>query len=117
MPNAPLTREQMVTMIFRALQVYPSNLADEKLLERYKDHSKVGDWAQSAFAYAIKHDIIKGNPDSQLKPKDFTTRAQSSVVFVRLMDHIGMLTGKSPFWDKGTGTLSHLNSENKLLLF
>jgi hypothetical protein len=97
MPNAPLTREQMVTMIFRALQVDPSNLADEKLLEPYKDHSKVGDWAQSAFAYAIKHDIIKGNPNSQLKPKDFTIRAQASVVFVRLMDHIGMLTGKSPF--------------------
>jgi subtilisin family serine protease len=97
MPNAPITREQMVTMIFRALQVDPSNLADEKLLEPYKDHTKVGDWAQSAFAYAIKHDIIKGNPDLQLKPKDFTTRSQAAVVFLRLMDHVGMVTGKSPF--------------------
>jgi chitodextrinase len=97
MPNAPITREQMVTMIFRALQVDPSNLADEKLLEPYKDYTKVGEWAQSAFAYAIKHDIIKGNADLQLKPKDFTTRAQAAVVFLRLMDHIGLLTGKSPF--------------------
>jgi subtilisin family serine protease len=97
MPNAPITREQMVTMIYRALQVDTSNLADIKLLEPYKDHNKVGDWAQTPFAYAIKHEIIKGNPELQLKPKDFTTRAQAAVVFVRLLNHVEMLTGKSPF--------------------
>jgi hypothetical protein len=94
-PNAPITREQMVTMIYRALNMEGS--AEAGQLERFADHNKVGPWAAPAMKYAIQHSIIKGTAENLLKPKDPTTRAQAAVIFLRLMEHAGLVSGESPF--------------------
>jgi subtilisin family serine protease len=97
MPNEPITREQMIAMIVRALNIAPGEVPDDNVLDKYKDSANVGKWAKTAMAYAIEHGIIKGMAGNQLKPKDSTTRAQAAVVFLRMMEQLGVITGEAEF--------------------
>lgn len=78
-PNAAVTREQLVTMLYR----FAGESATAADLNGYADGGAVSDWARDAFAWAIEHIIITGVDDDTLAPKSTATRAQCAAILMR----------------------------------
>ena len=78
-PNAAVTREQLVTMLYR----FAGESATAADLNGYADGGEVSDWARDAFAWAIEHMIITGVDDDTLAPRSTATRAQCAAILMR----------------------------------
>ena len=78
-PNAAVTREQLVTMLYR----FAGESATAADLNGYADGGEVSDWARDAFAWAIEHIIITGVDDGTLAPRSTATRAQCAAILMR----------------------------------
>ena len=71
-PNANITREQMVTMLYR----YAGEPAvSGNLIEGFADADQVSDWAYEAMSWAVTNGIIRGNGEG-LNPQGTATRAE-----------------------------------------
>ena len=82
-PNSAITREQMVTMLWK----YSGSpmLADYNGLVTYADANKISSYAKDAFAWAHQQGIVSGKSDTTLDPKGNATRAEVAVVIQKLM--------------------------------
>lgn len=83
-PNDTITREEMMTMLVRALELEESATA-EKTLASFKDGDKVSSWAKPYVALAIEHGLIEG-ANGEIKPAQASTRAMAAVVMYRLLE-------------------------------
>lgn len=81
-PKATLTREQMVTMLYRYAAFAGLDTAASASLASFTDASTVSDYAVTAMQWAVAGEIIKGQ-GSALVPAGTTTRAQAAAVLVR----------------------------------
>lgn len=81
-PNSSITREQLVTMLYR-LAGSPS--ADTSVLASYSDGSSVQSYAQSAVAWAISNGLLTGYGDGTIRPAGVATRAEVCTLIVRFM--------------------------------
>ncbi len=74
LPEASLTREQLVSILARSAKPAGSNLyaAD---LSRYTDHDEVSSWAYDSMCWALSHRLLV--PDGgELRPGSAVTRAE-----------------------------------------
>ena len=78
-PHAPLTREQLVTMLWR----YLGEPSTTGTLTAYTDAASVSDWAKTAMAWAIEKGIITGVTATTLAPQSIATRAQCATILMR----------------------------------
>ena len=78
-PNGLVTREQMVTMLWR----YAGEPESTASLSAYTDAESVSDWAETAMRWAIDEGIITGMTDTTLVPQGTATRAQCAAIFMR----------------------------------
>ena len=78
-PNGLVTREQMVTMLWR----YAGEPESTVSLSAYTDADSVSDWAETAMRWAIDEGIITGMTDTTLVPQGTATRAQCAAIFMR----------------------------------
>lgn len=81
-PDAQVTREQLVTFLYRYAQYQGMEIAADGSLADYPDEAQVSGWAQAAMAWAVGQGIIQGM-DGQLAPKVVATRAQCAAFFMR----------------------------------
>ena len=84
-PARSVTREQMVTFLYRYVvsKGIDVTVADpQAALERFPDAAAVSDWAADAFAWAIDRGIINGM-DGTLAPQKTANRAQVAVMLYR----------------------------------
>ncbi|MFD2331445.1 Ig-like domain-containing protein [Cohnella sp. GCM10020058] len=91
-PNATITREEMATMMLRAMSyvgVMPTVTGTE--INAYKDRTKVSSWAKDAVVAAVKTGLIKGVTTTELKPKDNATRAQAAIIVKRFLEYVELL--------------------------
>ena len=70
--NDPVTREQMVTLLWR-FSGKPAGSAD---LSGYQDADQISDWAKEAFAWAVGIGLVQGKGDGVLDPQGKATRAE-----------------------------------------
>ena len=81
-PDVAVTREQLVTLLFR----YSGEEAGTADLTAYPDGAEVTGYAREAMAWAIDNGIIVGSKDAgtvNLNPQDNATRAQIAAILVR----------------------------------
>ena len=78
-PNGIVTREQMVTMLWR----YAGEPASNESLAAYIDADSVSTWAETAMRWAIENGIIEGMTATTLVPQGTATRAQCAAIFMR----------------------------------
>ena len=71
-PDAPLNREQMVTLLWR----YSGKPAGAVDLSGYTDAGQISDWAKEAFAWAFDGGIVKGRGGGILDPAAIAKRAE-----------------------------------------
>ena len=84
-PDAPITREQMATMLFNYSARHGA--ADSSLfgsLEDFNDGDEVSQYALDPMKWAVGTELIRGVGNNQLSPKTVTTRAQAATILVRL---------------------------------
>ena len=84
-PDEPVTREQMVTFLWR----FAGKPESAQTLADFPDADKVPDYAKAAFAWAVEKGIVNGNPiDGKvcLDPSGTATRAQIAAIFARSKD-------------------------------
>lgn len=81
-PNARITREEMVTMLFRyAGYLGQDTDADVKILKDFPDGNRVNGWAKEAMAWAVEQGIVRGT-EKGLQPRATATRAQGAQVLM-----------------------------------
>jgi len=75
-----ITREQMVTMLYRFAKARGEDVSGRADLSRYADKSTVSKWAIEAFSWAVSTGLITGTSETALTPRGTTTRAQVAAV-------------------------------------
>lgn len=83
--NDAVTREQLVTMLFRYAQTKTNSFIFQRY-SNYKDANQVSDWASKAMMWAMGHDIISGTSNTTLSPKNTATRAQCATILMRFLE-------------------------------
>ena len=79
-PGAKITREQIVTMLYRNAgkpQLSDAQTASDKL-SAFTDAGKVSSYALDAMKWAVANGIINGMGDDTIAPKAYATRAQTA---------------------------------------
>ncbi|WP_282943585.1 S-layer homology domain-containing protein [Paenibacillus sp. RC67] len=88
-PNDNITREQMVTMIVRALKVGGKEVKlDKAALDSFADRASIGDWSKDAVAQALSAGIVQGMSNKEFAPQDKATRAQAATTLKRMLQYL-----------------------------
>ena len=81
-PDEPVTREQMVTFLWR----FVGEPKSAQTLAAFPDAGRVSDYAKTAFAWAVEEKIVNGDQIGNkvcLDPNGNATRAQIATIFMR----------------------------------
>lgn len=86
-PDANVTRQELVSMLYRYLSGdVPENGWN---LSAFADQGDVPDWALPAFGWAVDRGLVNGIPDNSgltwLQPRDPLLRSQAAALFQRLL--------------------------------
>lgn len=88
-PNAPITREQLVEILYRYTKAGP---VETDCLKDFPDAGKVSGWARASVNWAVSVGLISGvlAPDGTvtLQPRSGATRAQTAVIFARFLEEV-----------------------------
>ena len=85
-PEAPITREQMVAILYKYAQMKGYDLSTEADLSKYPDQAKISKWAVTAMKWGVAHGIISGT-NNGIEPQGNATRAQIAVI-LRAFDRL-----------------------------
>ena len=87
--NDPITREQMVTMMYRYAEYKGYESKDPTDISAFTDADKVTEFAEKAMKWAVANGIIAGkeNEDGsyRLDPQGDTSRAECAIIIERFM--------------------------------
>ncbi|MBQ9922045.1 MAG: S-layer homology domain-containing protein [Clostridia bacterium] len=111
-PGDTLTRAQMATFLYRALQ-YVRNNSDirytiyDSALGNYSDGNQIPDWANDAMAFMNALGLIKGTTATTIAPNDTCTIEQALIVAYRSLDadEIGWYQSLNEFHNNSRGYL------------
>lgn len=89
-PELVLTREQLATMLHRAITYIEGEtgkriLTQTGTLEQFTDKNQVSDWAAEAVASLAANDIMKGTGETTLSPQSTATIEQALVLAQRVL--------------------------------
>lgn len=82
-PGGQLTREQLVTILYRCCEGKGNDVSASASLSRFTDAERVSDWAAQAMRWAVANGIIKGN-NGMITPQGTATRAQMAAIIERM---------------------------------
>jgi len=86
LPNIKVTREEMVTMLYRTLNAVDSSLVTENNEVTFADKEEISKWALDAVGFMNKNGILFGVGYSRVEPKGNTTREQAILLVRRTYD-------------------------------
>ena len=81
-PAGSVTREELVTMLYRYAGSPAMNVPELALVNGYRDGGSVSDWAQEALAWALSRGIIEGR-EGLLAAGESVTRAEAAAILAR----------------------------------
>lgn len=87
-PDAPITREQAVTILWRyeAYKGGADAAADTDIdISSYADAAAVSEYAVPALQWACGAGLVKGSPEGTLEPQRNITRAEAAVLLERMI--------------------------------
>ena len=87
-PNGLVTREQMVTMLWRyaVAKGYDVSIGESTNILSYADFGQISEYAIPAMQWACGSGVITGVTDSTLAPQGTATRAQCAAMLMRFAE-------------------------------
>ena len=85
-PNAPITREQMASILYRYSDYKGMDVSARADLSRYSDAAAIGDWATDVLSWANATGLITGMSADTIVPQGEATRAQTAAVLQRYLE-------------------------------
>ncbi|WP_318241664.1 S-layer homology domain-containing protein [Sporosarcina quadrami] len=86
-PDAMITRQQMATMLVRALEAKnPEIVQDDKSKKDFKDDKRISGYAKNAVAKVSAAGLMNGLADGTFQPKRTITRGETAVILWRLLE-------------------------------
>ena len=86
-PDDFLTREQLVSMLYRYRQLTSSTPARMDALDSFNDACTISNWAAEAMRWAVTGGILSGTSSTSLSPDGAATRAQLASILLRYMNN------------------------------
>ena len=84
-PDKSLTRQELVTFLYRFAKYMDYDVTKTTDLSAYTDAGEVSKFAQEAFCWAVAEGIVNGTTDTTLSPTNSTNRAQICLMVSRLL--------------------------------
>ncbi len=89
-PEEFITREQMVTIIFRYLELRGLKYEKTTEFDSASDFEEISPWAKEAFSYATEKGLVKGSENNELLPKKEATRKETAHIIMHLAKEAGI---------------------------
>lgn len=86
LPTQDLTREEMVTMLYKYAKEYGFDISCTDTLDNFKDEDDISYYAKTPMKWAVQKGIIQGTTTHLLLPKNNITRAEIAAIFHRFME-------------------------------
>ena len=87
-PDAPVTREEIATMLYRFAQYLGVDVSGSAALSAFPDGGKTSAWAKEAMAWAVSVGLFEGDDNGALTPGGAATRAEVATLIERLVELI-----------------------------
>ncbi len=82
-PDQLVTREQLVSMLYRYRQLTAATPAKIDALNAFKDASGISSWAAEPMRWAVTNGIVTGTSATKLSPDGTANRAQMATILMR----------------------------------
>lgn len=87
-PGNSVTRQQMVTILYRYAQMMGFSTSGGTDLTAYPDNGSVASYAQEALRWSVGNSIVGGTTDGRLNPGGTATRAQFATILQRFYTNV-----------------------------
>lgn len=90
-PNRSITREQLVTMLYRYAKLIGADSKNSAGLEKFPDAGKVSNYAKEAMQWAVAEGFISGRANGgkdYIAPQGTATRAEVAAVLTRFVEYL-----------------------------
>ena len=84
-PGKSLTRQELVTFLYRFAKYMEYDVTKTTDLSAYTDFARGQPYAVEAFQWAVASGVVNGTSETTLSPENTTTRAQSCIMVSRLL--------------------------------
>lgn len=87
MPNKAITREEAMTIIYKAMKLtkLETGLNNQSILEKYSDKEIISNWAKDSVAACVNTNIVTGTSSGIIAPKNNITRAEAATIISGLL--------------------------------
>lgn len=79
-PNDPITREQMVAILYKYSQLKGYDLSATADLSTFKDQNQISKYAVTSMKWAVGAKLVSGRGNNMLAPKGTATRAEIATI-------------------------------------
>lgn len=86
-PNGTVTREQLISMLYRYAQWKNKNVKTKVELTDYLDAGMVSEYAVPAMKWAVEKGVLQGS-GSRLNPTAPASRAETAMIFMNFLQNI-----------------------------
>ena len=87
-PEDAVTREQVITIIYRYAQYKGRNITQNSDLEGYTDVDQVSAWALEAVKWSVGSGTVMGRTSTTLNAGDTASRAEIATIIMRYCTEI-----------------------------
>ena len=89
-PDAEVTREQLITILYRYAKYTKTTLKVTKNsnLSEYEDYEEISEYSLEAFEWGYEEKIISGRTETMLNPKGTASRAEVATMLMKLEEEI-----------------------------
>ena len=89
-PTAAITREQLVTMLYRYAQIkgYDVSVGENTNILSYVDATSISEYAVAAFQWSCGSGLTEGDENGALTPLATATRAQAAAMIMRFCQSV-----------------------------
>lgn len=91
-PDAPITREEMVLVLYNGLRYGDSSFTNEvsaEALECFKDRTLIPEWAVGAVGYMVGNGLVQGINADLFGAGQYGTREEAAVLIYRVLEKRG----------------------------